>query len=298
MSRSLVPAVVLAVTACTAPGLDHVTTDPTLPPTSESSTSEGSAASDAAATSGGTDDSETGSGSGSASASGSTSTSTSSTGSTGSTGTSDGSTTATSSDAGICGDAIVDAPAEECDDGNADPDDGCASCFRDRWVFATSMLLSPELIGGLAGADNLCGQLANQAGLGANWKGYRAWLSDSHESAGDRIFPGMGRYRRLDGVVVADNFEQFLSGTLSATFDVDEFGLPAPGGAWTGTRPDGTAAVGVTHCEDWSINTYTQIQGHYGSSGVVDGSWTYHPDPEVNPTGCDANLRLYCIEGE
>ncbi|MBZ5711926.1 DUF4215 domain-containing protein [Nannocystis pusilla] len=127
----------------------------------------------------------------------------------------------------VCGDGIVEAP-EECDDGNADPDDNCASCLRARWVFATSMLLSPELIGGLAGADSLCAQLALQAGLGDNWQSYRAWLSDSHESAGERIFAGLGRYRRRDGVVIAENFEQFL------------------------------------------------FQGHYGSSGVVDGSWTFH----------------------
>ncbi|MDC0672618.1 DUF4215 domain-containing protein [Nannocystis radixulma] len=53
---------------------------------------------------------------------------------------------------GVCGDGIVEG-LEECDDGNADPEDDCASCLRARWVFATSMLLSPELIGGLANCD-------------------------------------------------------------------------------------------------------------------------------------------------
>lgn len=159
------------------------------------------------------------------------------------------------------------------------------------------MLLSPDLIGGLSGADNLCRQLAQKAGLGANWKSYQAWLSDSHESAGERLFAGMGRYRRVDGTVVAEDFAQVLSGMLSAPINVDELGQPAPGGAWTGTRPDGTAAPGTTHCEDWTIDTYTEIEGHYGHCGAVDGNWTFSANPAINPTGCDDNLRLYCFEG-
>ncbi|MDC0718268.1 DUF4215 domain-containing protein [Nannocystis bainbridge] len=289
MSRSVFIALV-ALAGCTAPGLDHFLT---APPQQDATTR---AESSSSGSTGGDPDSSTGT---------SVMTSTTSTGTTdgpggsetdsdGSSG--DGSSSSTTGSVGECGDGLVDVD-EECDDANADPDDGCAACFRDRWVFATSMMFQPDLIGGLAGADSLCGQLANQAGLGDNWQSYRAWLSDSSTSAGERIFAGMGRYRRRDGVVIAENFEQFLSGTLSATFDVDEFGQTALGGAWTGTLPDGTAAVGVSHCDDWTIDDLAAIQGHYGQSGAIDGRWTFDPDAAFNPTSCAGTLRLYCFEG-
>ncbi|MFY0536676.1 DUF4215 domain-containing protein [Nannocystis pusilla] len=289
MSRSVCIALVV-LAGCTAPGIDKSTY--AFPP------EEGSTTSSSSSTGGGEVSSD------STTSTTSTSTSTSTTGgseagsdgSTESTGSTGESSSTTTGGVGECGDGIVDAD-EECDDANADPDDGCAACFRDRWVFATSMVFQPDLIDGLTGADNLCGQLANQAGLGANWQSYRAWLSDSGTSAGERVFPGMGRYRRVDGEIIAENFEQFLSGTLSATFDVDEFGQPALGGAWTGTLPDGTAAQGVTHCDDWTIDDLAAIQGHYGHSGVLDGRWTFEPDPQFNPTSCVEQLRLYCFEG-
>lgn len=288
VSRSVCIALV-ALAGCTAPGVENLTNYP-FPPqdgstTASSTSTGGEASSESSTVMTSTSTSAT---------SGSEAGSDGSTESTGSTG--ESSSTTTTGAASECGDGILDAD-EECDDANADPDDGCAACFRDRWVFATSMVFQPDLIGGLVGADNLCGQLANKAGLGANWKGYRAWLSDSTSSAGERVFPGMGRYRRVDGEVIAENFEQFLSGTLSATFDVDEFGQPALGGAWTGTMPDGTAAPGVTHCDDWTIDDLAAIQGHYGQSGALDGRWTFDPDAAFNPTSCAGSLRIYCFEG-
>lgn len=195
-----------------------------------------------------------------------------------------------------CGDGALDAE-EECDDGNLEPDDGCnATCARDRFVFATSEVFSPDLIGGLVSADSLCKQLAHKGDL-PHWATFSAWLSDSKNDAIDRVHHGRGRYVRPDGVVVAESFDALLAGPLLAAIVVDEYGETVNNGAWTGTRPDGTAVPGAWHCGDWTSDKYLEF-GHYGAVQAVDGWWTFVPDPEVNPTSCITKYRLYCFEGK
>ena len=209
----------------------------------------------------------------------------------------DTSTTATTGAASQCGDGILHAPDEECDDGNLDPDDGCdATCARERLVFATSEVFTPKLIGGLDLADGICRQLAGSAAL-PNWKTYTAWLSDSTHDARDRVHHGRGRYLRPDGVLVADSFDDLLAGPLLAPILVDEHGATVNNGAWTGTRPDGTAVPGAWHCDDWTSDEIVEL-GHFGDVQAVESRWTYIAEPEVNPTSCIASFHLYCFEGK
>lgn len=197
----------------------------------------------------------------------------------------------------ICGDGVVVEPEEECDDANDIDDDACDNtCFRQRVVFVTSTTFTGGYLGGLKHADNLCSQWANKAGLSNPWS-FTAWLSDSKEHARDRIYPGRGRYVRVDGTVVAHGAEQFSSGSLLAPINVDEYGQTVIGAAWTGTLPDGTAAPSATHCEDWTNDLYLIMDGYYGLMSAVDGYWTHDPD-ETNPTSCAKQYRLYCIEGK
>lgn len=197
----------------------------------------------------------------------------------------------------VCGDGAVNAPDEECDDANLDPDDGCSpACARDRLVFATSLLFSPDHIGGLAGADSLCKQLAHKADL-PRWASFTAWLSDSTSDARDRVHHGRGRYLRPDATPVAASFDALLAGPLLAPIAIDEFGQPAVGAAWTGTRPDGTAPPDAWHCADWTSNVYLEF-GHFGALEVTDSSWTYMANPDVNPGSCAETFHLYCFEGK
>jgi len=197
----------------------------------------------------------------------------------------------------VCGDGAVNAPDEECDDANLDPDDGCTpTCARDRLVFATSLLFSPDHIGGLSGADSLCKQLAHKADL-PRWASFSAWLSDSTTDARDRVHHGRGRYLRPDATPVADSFDALLAGPLLAPIAVDEFGMPANNGAWTGTRPDGTAVPAASHCADWTLNDFFD-KGHYGDVLAVDGNWTLLAPPNTNPIFCTTQFHLYCFEGK
>lgn len=219
--------------------------------------------------------------------------------STGSTGGPDTSTSSSSTGApALCGDGVLD-PAEECDDGNALDGDACDNlCLRNRRVFVTHDVLQPDEIQGLGGADSLCRLFALKGNL-PNWKSFTAWLSDASTDASTRIHPGLGRYFRTDAVLVATGAAQFSSGSLDAPIERDEYGEKPVGTlVWTGTRPDGTAVPGSTHCAAWTSDNLLLKDAYFGHAGASDGRWTQHPDPELNPTICLDALHLYCIEGK
>ncbi len=154
----------------------------------------------------------------------------------------------------MCGNGVTEAfgpEPEECDDGNDDPDDGCTNCGRDRRVFITSDDYQGGIFMGLIGADQRCRSLAGEAGL-PNSGGFMAWLSDSTVSARDRMFRGRGRYVLVNGLVVADSWDSLLTKGLKNPIDVTEISETKQSPVWTGTMPDGSAAVGADHCADWS----------------------------------------------
>ena len=290
MSRRFSPLAFL-LAACLDPDGDTTSTSST----SSSSSTGVSGQSSSSSSDGSQGSSTTGDGSDSAAMTASSASSTSTANDT----TTDPDTTAGTTDpAPTCGDGQVNTPDEECDDGNTDPEDGCDNtCARDRIVFATSEKFSPDILGGLKPADDICKQLANKADL-PNPFSFTAWLSDSKTDAIARIYPGKGRYLRPDGVVVGLGVQQFTSGALLAPIQVDEYGVPLPAqGVWTGTRPDGTRVPNANHCSDWTTSSLLE-RGHIGDISSVTGRWTLIADPEVNPTGCPGDRHLYCIEGK
>lgn len=160
-----------------------------------------------------------------------------------------------------------------------------------------SELFSPNWIGGIKPADDICKQLANKADL-PNPFTFTAWLSDSQSNAIDRLYPGQGRYLRPDGVVVALGAQQFTSATLLAPIQTDEYGEPLdPGGVWTGTGPDGIVVPGADNCSDWTSDSLLE-NGHLGDNSVMNDRWTFIADPDVNPTSRALSFHLYCIEGK
>jgi cysteine-rich repeat protein len=197
----------------------------------------------------------------------------------------------------FCGDGVVD-PGEECDDGNSDSLDECSlGCARQRIIFASSEEFQPDDLGGLYFADGICKQLAGAAGLPRS-ETFIAWLSDSKTSAGSRVFFIKGSFARPDGVLIAQNSEQLLSGELDAPINVTEENIMLEGGgAWTGTLPDGQAVPGAEHCGDWTSDSLFAY-GHFGSVGAIDGRWTYEPDPELSPIPCVSHEHVYCVQGE
>ena len=196
-------------------------------------------------------------------------------------------TSGTTEQMSACGDGVVEGN-ETCDDMNDVPDDGCKACARDSVVFITSERYRGDL-NGLAGADQRCRMLAAIAGL-QRFETFRAWLSTAETAAADRLLNSKGRYVLINGLVVAENWDGLVSGTLLHPIDVDEFSQTQDYRAWTGTLFDGQPAFGSEFCNGWT--TFSgDFMGGNGFSSVVDATWSF-----VENINCNFDLHLYCIE--
>jgi hypothetical protein len=163
-------------------------------------------------------------------------------------------------------------------------------------------------LGGLAGADNYCQQLAQAAGAGA--KTWRAYLSTQPAdgkpavNARDRI--GKGPWQNSKGVVVAKDVAELHSAAnnLTKATALSEKGdvingrgdTPNRHDVLTGTQADGTAfAAGDDRtCKNWTSSTQgAAMVGHADRVGLRDDdaskSWnTSHPSRGPDG-GCSQN---------
>ena len=163
-------------------------------------------------------------------------------------------------------------------------------------------------LGGLAGADNYCQQLAQAAGSGA--KTWRAYLSTQAAdgkpavNARDRI--GKGPWQNSKGVVIAKDVAELHSAAnnLSKATALSEKGdvingrgdTPNRHDVLTGSQADGTAfAAGDDRtCKNWTSSTQgAAMVGHADRVGLRDDdaskSWnTSHPSRGPDG-GCSQN---------
>lgn len=160
-------------------------------------------------------------------------------------------------------------------------------------VFVTPAAFDGNL-GGLNGADSICTNAANDAGLSGNWT---AWLSTSGADARDRIQDA--EYRLVDGTVVANDLNDLTDGSLDHPIDVDANGaiVGESVAVWTGTVPAGT--VSENTCTNWTSDTAVPTCvigpnancGTRGDSTQTDQSWTQG----TVPWPCAALRGLYCF---
>lgn len=143
-------------------------------------------------------------------------------------------------------------------------------------VFVTSRAVPQGgRLGGLAGADRVCQDLAAVAGAGD--RTWRAYLSTAFRkapavNAGDRIGPGP--WHNAAGVLVAARPADLHRGAVfpAATF-LTETGQPVPAATLllTGSRANGLAAIEQT-CENWTSDAGETVAGQVGAawnSGTV-----------------------------
>jgi hypothetical protein len=169
-------------------------------------------------------------------------------------------------------------------------------------VFVTSNAYSGDL-GGLAGADAICQDLASKALLDGT---YKAWLSSTTTTAASRLTHVFVQYVLVNGVEVANGWNGLTSGTLLAPIDVNEKGGPAPtqsnfcgestaSPVWTSTATNGSLGTtqGAT-CNEWMGVTGGAVLGF---ADRTDSGWTEGCASQgATSTICTGNAALYCIE--
>lgn len=157
-------------------------------------------------------------------------------------------------------------------------------------MFISSSLVPNGAIGSLAAADAFCQQAANGRSLGGTWK---AWLSDATTSASDRLTHATVPYKLLNGVTVANDFDDLIDGTIAHGIDVYETGvtIPAPqiDEVWTGTTSLGRSSG--SNCMNWTNSTAQLPHASVGLSNETGFRWT-----QAYVQFCDRAVRLYCFE--
>lgn len=189
-----------------------------------------------------------------------------------------------------CGNGDLEG-TEECDDGNLNPKDSCDDkcLIAKRKVFVTSVGYTGNL-GGLDGADDICQMHADADGVKLGGS-FRAWLSTDEASPATQFADSdfTGKYVRVDGVVVAEGWQELTSGVLMNPINKDEMNALANGKAvWTNTEIDGTA-LSDEDCANWGVGGISAVTG---LSSVTDSKWTNSESPQL----CSSFRRLYCIE--
>jgi hypothetical protein len=173
-------------------------------------------------------------------------------------------------------------------------------------------------LGGIAGADAHCQNLAKAAGAGSKtWHAYLSTQGAGAVNARDRI--GKGPWTNAKGVVVAKDVAE-LHGTNNLTKQtvLTEKGevnngrgdTPNRHDVLTGSQPDGTAFAGDKDmtCKNYTSSTQGAVMlGHADKTGLTDDpvakSWNSSHPSRGNEGGCSqADLRstggdglLYCF---
>lgn len=173
-------------------------------------------------------------------------------------------------------------------------------------------------LGGLAGADAHCQQLAQSAGAGGKtWRAYLSTQGAGAVNARDRI--GKGPWANAKGVVIAkDVAELHGANNLTKQTALSEKGdvingrgdTPNRHDILTGSQADGTAFTGAEDrtCKNWTSSTQgAAMLGHADRTGLNEEppakSWnTSHPSRGPDGGCSQADLKstggdglLYCF---
>jgi hypothetical protein len=158
-------------------------------------------------------------------------------------------------------------------------------------------------LGGLAGADAHCQQLAQAAGAGGKtWRAYLSTQGDGAVNARDRI--GRGPWTNAKGVAVAKDIDDLHSANnqLGSDGSLSEKGEPIASNrhdALTGSTAEGRAfpAGDDRTCRNYTSSTQGAVMvGHINKRGLRDDdaskSWnTSHPSRGPDGGCSQADLR-------
>jgi hypothetical protein len=160
-------------------------------------------------------------------------------------------------------------------------------------------------LGGIAGADQHCRDLAQSAGAGGHlWHAYLSTTGPNGVNARDRI--GKGPWRNANGVVIAQSVDDLHSANnnLNKQTALTEKGTVIPGRGdsvtmhdmLTGSTADGRASTDSTDttCSNWTSSSTTgaAILGHHDRMGLRDDAPSHSWNSSHPSRGCSQeNLR-------
>ena len=209
----------------------------------------------------------------------------------------------------VCGDGLVLEGVEECDDIDSQfsgGGDGCsATCTREVVLFVSLKRFTGDL-GGPAGADEICAHAGDQS-IKLPWAEqnntiFRAWIADP-ECPLDRRFPHVDRpYVRLDGEVIADDWDDFVDGLEPGSAAMNEYGLWLEEAynfrVWTAVDGDGTDVeqTAARSCNYWTLSgdSFFGAVGKADLGGLAWSQWRTGGEPVVQ--GCHKEAHLYCLQ--
>ena len=161
-------------------------------------------------------------------------------------------------------------------------------------------------LGGLIGADAKCQAAANNAMTPLPGT-YKAWLSDSTDSAKSRLTQSANPYVRTDGVQIAADFASLIDppfglccDNIDAPIIVDENGSVLAGSsqdAWTGTSVLGLSTT--RNCNEWMEGNHEPspstgdplFSATVGFTHLTKFHWT-----EAGNGSCGLQRHLYCLQ--
>ena len=178
-----------------------------------------------------------------------------------------------------------------CCTGCCGADGSCGACL----VFVTSSSRSGNL-GGLAGADAICQNLADTAPTPLPGT-YKAWLTGDGESPATRFRRSALGYQRVDGVTVADSWADLTNGTLDNPINVTQAGATVSStieAVWTNTGTNGAQSTSGYDCINWTSSDF-EDRGDTGNAKVTSSQWT----TGFITAHCGFfSARLYCFQQE
>jgi hypothetical protein len=178
-----------------------------------------------------------------------------------------------------------------------------------KCVFVTSTLHDGNL-GGLAGADQICQDLAESEGSLAAPGTYMAWLSTPAPGnlPADRLTHATVPYKLVSGETVANDFADFTTcdaqgqNCLQHPIDKAENGGDVEdssfsGNVWTDTHESGASAAPFissppgTACGGWTLTVGEPFGAAVGRTSAASAFWTFSGLQD-----CSLSNRLYCFQ--
>jgi hypothetical protein len=200
-------------------------------------------------------------------------------------------------DAGVTDAAAEDAwsPCDRCDSKRCEADGVC-----DALVFLTHGTYPGELSAtpGTAAADGVCAKEAETANLKGTYKAWAAATVTTPDVPWARIAPARGKYRRSDGVIVLDAFDDMNHGQTALLAPID---LSFDGAGDTIAWPNGTEVwtavafndeASASDCGQWTKKE-PGFKGAYGVVGGAEYRWSYDA-----VGGCDTPRHFYCFQDD